>query len=79
MKNIYNMKPRKVGEVSSKYAYAGGEERFVADLKAGQERAEFLWSEFVAFMKAHDATPQEFRRMFTRYYEEFIEGEQEVQ
>ena len=26
------------------------------------------------FMKKHNATPYEFRRMFTRYYEEYLKG-----
>lgn len=62
----------KVGETSSKYGYPGGDKQFTADLKAHEERHQQLWNEFVCFMKSHDATPEEFRTMFSRYYEEFI-------
>lgn len=66
--------PGKVGETSSKYGYSNGGELFEADLKAAEERNEFLWNEFVTFMKSHNATPNEFRGMFRRYYDEFIGG-----
>ena len=64
----------KVGETSSKYGYPGGGEQFEADMKAHEERYNYLWSEFVRFMKEHDATPDEFRGMFMRYYEEYVGG-----
>lgn len=62
----------KVGETSSKYGMPNGGELFEADLRAAEERYEWLWSEFVTFMKNHDVTPSELRSMFTRYYEEYI-------
>lgn len=62
----------KVGEVSSKYGYDKGGAQFNADMEKHRARAEYLWSEFVEFMKSHDATPQDFRTLFTRYYDEFI-------
>lgn len=64
----------KVGEVSSKYGYPGGGEQFETDMKAYAERYDFLWGEFVAFMRSHNVTPSELRSMFTRYYEEFMGG-----
>ena len=63
---------RHVGEPSSKYGYPGGGERFIKDMQAHEERYNFLWKEFVEFMKSHDVTPSELRGMFTRYYEEFF-------
>ena len=63
----------KVGEVTSKYGYPGGGDLFEADLKAAEERYNFLWTEFITFMKSHNATPEEFRGIFARYYEEFIQ------
>ena len=63
---------RNVGELSSKYAYDRDGKQFQADMKAHKERSDFLWSEFVKFMKDHRATPEEFRGIFARYYEEFI-------
>lgn len=74
MKNNYRvMKHTKVGEVSSKYGYSDGGKRFEADMKAHKERGDFLWAEFIAFMKSHNATPEDFRVMFVRYHEEFID------
>lgn len=65
-------KTNKVGETSSKYGYPGGGNQFIADLQVHEERHQQLWYEFVQFMKSHNATPEEFRTMFTRYYEEFL-------
>lgn len=62
----------KVGETSSKYGYPGGGDQFIADLQKHEERYNFLWNEFIHFMKSHDVTPSELRSMFTRYYEEFL-------
>ena len=67
-------KKNQVGETSSKYGYSNGGDLFIKDLQAHEERHNFLWNEFVNFMKSHEATPEEFRRMFTRYYEEFLKG-----
>lgn len=61
-----------VGETSSKYGYKNGEDLFIADLEKNRERAEFLWTEFVGFMHAHEVRPDELRSMFARYYEEFV-------
>ena len=63
---------RCVGDPSSKYGYDPTGERFNADIQAHIDRGEYLWNEFVEFMKSHDATPSEFRSMFIRYYEEFL-------
>lgn len=62
-----------IGDPCHKYGYSNGGELFEADMKAHEERYNFLWNEFVTFMKSHNATPDEFRGMFTRYYEEFIQ------
>lgn len=63
-----------VGEPSSKYGYDRTGEQFERDMQRRKERGEFLWNEFVEFMKSHDATPADFRLMFTRYYDEFLKG-----
>lgn len=63
----------RVGELSSKYAYDHDGSQFEADMKAHKERAEYLWAEFVDFMKSHNVDPKELRSMFTRYYEEFLQ------
>lgn len=72
-RNLYARK-NGVGEPSSKYGYDRTGEQFERDMQAHRERYEFLWNEFVEFMKSHDVDPRAFRRMFTRYNEEFLEG-----
>lgn len=62
----------KVGEVSSKYGYDKDGKQFKADMQAHIERRQYLWNEFMGFMKSHNATPDEFRGLFAQYYEEFI-------
>lgn len=68
--------PRKngIGDPSSKYGYDRHGKQFEADIQAGLEREEFLWAEFIQFMKTHDVNPSDLRAMFTRYYEEFLKG-----
>ena len=69
-----NLKPRKhgIGEPSSKYGYDRGGSQFDADIQAGIDRYEYLWTEFISFMSDHDVKPSELRTMFTRYYEEYL-------
>lgn len=62
-----------VGEPSSKYGYDRTGEQFEKDIRANKERAERLWSDFVEFMKTHEVDPVDFRQLFARYYEEFLE------
>lgn len=69
MRKMYN---KKIGDPSSEYGMPDGDKRFAEALQKKQERAAFLWGEFVAFMRLHNVTPSELREMFTRYYEEFI-------
>ena len=63
---------KNVGELSSKYAYDTDGKQFEADIQARIDRYEWLWSEFIQFMKDRNVTPSELRQMFTRYYEEFL-------
>lgn len=72
MKTCTIAKTNKVGETSSKYGYPGGDVQFIADLQKHEERFNFLWSEFIDFMRSHNVTPSELRSMFTKYYEEFL-------
>jgi hypothetical protein len=65
-------KTNQVGETSSKYGYPGGGEQFIVDCQKHEERCNFLWDEFVVFMKSHNVNPKELRTMFTRYHEEFL-------
>lgn len=63
---------RKVGEVSSKYGYDKDSKRFEFDIQKDIARSQYLWEEFINFIKSHNATPDEFRNLFARYYDEFI-------
>ena len=64
---------RNVGELSSKYAYDRNGEQFQRDLQRHHEEGEALYAEFIEWMKSHDVTPDTFRVMFRKYYEDFIE------
>ena len=65
-------KNNEVGETSSKYGHRNGGAEFIKDCQKHEERHNYLWSEFVKFMKAHQVTPTELRSMFTKYYEEYL-------
>ena len=72
-RNLYARK-NGIGEPSSKYGYDRTGEQFERDIQANNERHEALWNDFVEFMKSHDVDPRAFRRMFTRYNEDFLKG-----
>lgn len=63
-------RPGKVGEVSSKYGFPGGGEAFERDIVQHLEEAEALYQDFVEWMKSRNVTPEDVRRLFTRFYEE---------
>lgn len=65
---------RNVGDPCSKYGYDRTGEQFEKDIQANIELYEAMWNDFVEFMKSHDVDPRMFRRMFTRYNEEFLKG-----
>ena len=79
---MMNLKPHRieraatknVGEPSSKYGYDADGSQFAADMQKHAEQCEFLWNEFVDFMKSHDVDPRKFRFLFTKYHEEFLKG-----
>ena len=71
--NVCRIRKRGVGEVSSKYGYDRDGSQFEADMKAHYERGAALYAEFVEWMKTKDVSPDAFRDMFLRYYEEFLE------
>lgn len=62
----------KIGETSSKYGYDKTGKSFLEDLQKHSERSQYLWDEFVCFMKSHDVCPGELRELFTKYYEEYL-------
>ena len=61
-----------MGDPCSKYGYDRDGKQFEADLQAAFERSEYLWTEFVEFMKSHNVTPEIFYTMFHRYHDEFL-------
>ena len=70
MRKMYN---NKIGDPSSEFGYSDGGERFDKKIQQKTERSEWLWGEFVSFMKDHEVVPSELREMFTRYYKEYVE------
>jgi hypothetical protein len=77
LKNVskFRNKPyRNVGDPSSKYGYDKDGKQFEADIQAHIESYENLYREFKNWMKSKDVTPDVFRRLFVRYYDEFIKG-----
>lgn len=65
---------RNVGELSSKYAYDRDGKQFEADIQRHIDESEKLYADFVEWMKSKNVTPDKFRVLFKRYYDEFIGG-----
>lgn len=65
---------RNVGELSSKYAYDRDGKQFEADIQRHIDEIEQLYADFVEWMKSKGVIPDKFRRLFKRYYDEFIGG-----
>lgn len=61
---------RRVGEVSSKYAYQP--ERFERDLEQRATEIETLRQDFRAWMIERKVDPEKLRYLFLRLYEEFL-------
>lgn len=70
MRKMYNPT---IGDPSSEFGYCNGGERFNQKIQQRKERHEELWNDFVAFMREHEVRPDEFRTMFSRYYDEYIQ------
>lgn len=64
---------RNVGELSSKYAYDKDGSQFERDIQKHIDESEQLYRDFVEWLKSKSVTPDKFRGLFRRYYEEFIE------
>lgn len=65
---------RNVGELSSKYAYDRDGKQFETDIQRHIDESEKLYVEFVEWMKTKDVSPDKFRALFRKYYDEFIKG-----
>ena len=66
---------RNVGELSSKYAFDKDGKQFEADIQRHIDESEKLYAEFTEWMKSKDVSPDKFRALFRKYYDEFIKGE----
>lgn len=62
-----------IGDPSSKYAYDRDGKQFEKDIQKHIDESEKLYSEFKEWLKSKNVTPDKFRGLFRRYYEEFIE------
>lgn len=74
MAKFNNKKYRNVGELSSKYAYDKDGKQFEADIQRHIDDTEKLYQEFKEWIKSKNVDPDKFRRLFSRYYQEFIEN-----
>lgn len=63
-----------IGDPSSKYAFDKGGKQFEADIQRHFDEAEQLYSDFKEWMKSKNVTPEQFRSLFSKYYDEFIKG-----
>ena len=61
-----------IGDPSSKYAFDKNGKQFEADIQRHFEESEKLYLEFKEWMKSKDVTPDKFRELFRKYYDEFI-------
>lgn len=59
-----------VGEPSSKYGM--NPDQFTEDMQTHERKTEELYEQFKQFMLEVDASPDTFRYLFHRYYDEFI-------
>jgi hypothetical protein len=63
---------RNVGELSSKYAYDKDGTQFESDIQKHLDESEILYTDFKEWIKSKGVTPDKFRGLFRRYYDEFI-------
>lgn len=61
---------KRVGDTSSKYGL--NPEKFDEDIKRNKEETEKLYCEFIEWIREKKIDPLKFRRLFMRYYEDFI-------
>lgn len=70
----FNMQVKSgIGDPSSKYGYDKDGKQFEADIQRHIDESEKLYSDFKEWIKSKNVTPDKFRDLFRRYYEEFIE------
>lgn len=63
---------KSVGDPSSKYGYDKNGVQFQADIQKHIDDYEKLYEDFKEWMKCKNVTPDAFRNLFKKYYEEFI-------
>lgn len=64
---------RNVGELSSKYAYDKDGTQFERDIQRHIDETEKLYADFKEWIKSKGVTPDKFRALFRKYYDEFME------
>lgn len=62
-----------VGDPCSKYGYDRDGKQFEADIQKHFDESEKLYQDFKEWIESKNVTPDKFRYLFRRYYEEFIE------
>lgn len=62
-----------IGDPSSKYAFDRYGKQFEVDVQRHIDESERLYADFVKWMKSKKVTPEKFRMLFQKYYEEFVE------
>ena len=69
----FRTKPyRSVGDPSSKYGYDKDGKQFEADIQKHIDEGERLYAEFKEWMMQKQVTPDKFRSLFRKYFDEFI-------
>jgi|GEM_PF-6626489 len=69
----FRTKPyRNVGDPSSKYGYDKDGKQFEADIQKHIDDSEKLYVEFKEWIMKKQVTPDKFRNLFRKYYDEFI-------
>lgn len=67
------MKPYKnVGDPSSKYGFDKEGKQFEADIQKHIDESEQLYADFKEWIKQKQVTPDKFKCLFRKYYDEFI-------
>ena len=72
MSKFSQKRGRNVGELSSKYAYDRDGSQFEKDIQHHIDEIEQLYTEFKKWLISKNVTPNKFRKLFSRFYDEFI-------
>ena len=70
MKN--NMKVMRIKRGDPSSAYGLNPDRFEQDVKRHHDENEALYRDFIEFIRKKNVDPIKFRKLFMRYYDDFI-------